>query len=653
MSGSERGRPGFNGAGSARNGKPESAGSTQNGKSKRQTKTAAIVPIYERLPKGPHSIGATGVARNQRIRMYGGMIEAVATRGYARTSVRLVIGLAGVSRRVFYEQFSGKEECFLATFDLIIKRVIQRLTTAYRSAPGDPEQRVRVALEVLGAELEQNPKALHLVLVDAPTVGPEGARRLQRVTALCEARLSSVLSDSDFDRACPTASPVDGLLTSRPTVYPADTPLTPRPTGRSADSPLTASPTGRSTDTPPTPRPTGHSADSPLTACPSARSGALPLPVVRAIVGGLRRATSARLRDGGTAELGPLTEEMVKWALLFSSPAVAALRPRLCANPPFPETATLEPQACGGEGTRARLLRSAIDLRVREGKQEEFSSLRIADGARLPVETFIELFPGPEACYLEALDVLGDEVLQLVADPGLVSARWPDAVCRTVARVLAHLASSPARLRTLAVKVFEAGPPAIANVGDLAYEVATLLTEGAPRRPRSGIAVEGLAGALWQILACEVLAGRGHRLPVLSEYVSYVVLTPFVGPEEAAEAIVRSRDAEASSSNGTYATHGAPATNGVRPAREAPAANGIHRTDGVHGTNGAHAANGTHTTNGTRGARAINGTHAVNDTPSSTGAHGTHATNGTNGTNGASPPRRTTGAWRSAARRSA
>ncbi len=600
MSGSERRRPGSNGAGSASNGKLESAESTQNGRPKRQTKTAAIVPIYERLPKGPHSIGATGVARNQRIRMYGGMIEAVATRGYAPTSVRLVIGLAGVSRRVFYEQFSGKEECFLATFDLIVKRAIQRLTAAYCTAPGDRETRVRVALEVLGAELEQNPKAVHLVLVDAPTVGPEGARRLQRVTALCEARLSSVLSDSDSDRDCPTDGSADSPIAERPPDRPVDTlPIAERPPGRPVDTPLTA-------------RPAGHSPDSPPTERSAGRSSALPLPVVRGIVGGLRRATSARLRDGETAELGPLTEEMVKWTLLFSSPAVATLRPRPCANPPFSETATLEPRACGGEGTRARLLRSAIDLRVREGKQEEFSSLRIADGARLPIEAFIELFPGPEACYLEALDVLGDEVLQLVADPGLVSARWPDAVCRTVTRVLAHLASSPASLRTLAVKAFEAGPPAIANVGDLAYEVATLLTEGAPQRPRSRIAVEGLAGALWQILTCEVLAGRGHRLPVLSEYISYVILTPFLGPEEAAEAIVRSRDVGASSTNDT------PAVNGTLP------------TNGAHPANGGRAANGTPSTNGTH---VVSGTRAVNGAPSTNGAH---AANGTNG-NGPAP----------------
>lgn len=512
--------------------KRERPGSSANGKPKSRTKTA-IMPIYARLPKGPHSIGATGVARNQRIRMHGGMIEAVTTRGYELTSVRLVIGLAGVSRRAFYEQFSGKEDCFMATFDLIVKRAIQRLTLAYRTTAGGPEKRLRMALEALGEEIEQNPKALHLVMIDAQTAGPEGLRRLHRTTALCEGLLSSVFSD----RRWPTTGIAAGPIGDRP-----------------AD-----------------------------------RSGALPPPVVRAIVGGLRRATSMRLRDGETEDLGTLTKEMLKWSLLFFSPAVGELRPRPCANLPFPEVVTLEPDACGGESSRTRLLRSAIELRVRgEEKFGELSSLRIADDAKLPIEDFMELFSGPEACYLEALDVLGDELLQLVADPSLVSAEWPAAVCCTVARLLACLASSPARLRTLAVKAYEAGSPAIANVGDLAYEVATLLTEGAPRRPRTRIAVEGIAGGLWQILNCEVLAGRGHRLPVLSEYISYVVLAPFLGPEAAVQAIAESREAlaspppEAASPGAQLAglANGAPTTNGALGTERISAANGKPAANG-------------------------------------------------------------------------
>ena len=74
--------------------------------------------------------------RNQRTRMHGAMIEAVAINGYERTSVKQVVGLAGVSRRSFYEQFANKQECFLATYDVIATRGAGRVAppTAPRRA---------------------------------------------------------------------------------------------------------------------------------------------------------------------------------------------------------------------------------------------------------------------------------------------------------------------------------------------------------------------------------------------------------------------------------------------------------------------------------------------------------------------------------------
>ncbi len=154
MSGSQHESSGSSSKGDARKagGKP-----AKSGKPKKKT-TQEIVPIYARLPKGPHRIGAIGVARNQRIRIHGGMIEAVTTRGYQKTSVRLVIGLAGVSRRAFYEQFSGKEDCFLETFDLVVNRALQRLAHAYRTAGGGPQKRMRTALETLGGNSNRIPR---------------------------------------------------------------------------------------------------------------------------------------------------------------------------------------------------------------------------------------------------------------------------------------------------------------------------------------------------------------------------------------------------------------------------------------------------------------------------------------------------------------
>ncbi len=482
--------------------KREHPGASESAKAKRRAKPA-IVPMYARLPKGPHRLGANGVARNQRLRMYGGMIEAVTTRGYRHTSVRHVIGLAGVSRRAFYEQFSGKDDCFVATFDLVAKRAIQRITHACHAAEDTPTERICAALEALGEEIAHNPKALRLVLIDSQTVGPRGVARLHRAMTLCEGQLAHVLCNREDPRA-------------------------------------------------------------------------VPLTVVRAIAGGLRQATCAHLRAGQAVELPELVRELERWTLLFSSPAAAQLRLQPCANPPLPASARLDPDACGGRTARARLLRSAIELRAQAEQVDELNSLRIADGAQLPIEAFMELFSSPQECYQEALDVMGDELLQRVADPGLVSAEWPAAVCRTVARVLAYLAARPVRLRTLAVTALEVGPQTIESVEGLLYETATLLSEGAPRRPRTGIAADAITGALWQILNRETLAGRGHRLPALSEYVAYVVLTPYLGPEAAVAAIVSSRAAGAEEiplvAGATPLHQGATTTNGSAAATNGRAA---------------------------------------------------------------------------------
>src|SRR5438477_7835922 len=135
-----------------------------------------ISPIYQRLPHGPHRLSRSAVVRHQRVRIHGAMIEAVAQHGYGATSVRLV-GLAGVSRRCFYEQFTNKEDCFLATFDLLAGRGVRRMSDAYAAARGDLEDRLNAAFREFAEVAATRRKATRLVPVDAPTAGPGGRLR--------------------------------------------------------------------------------------------------------------------------------------------------------------------------------------------------------------------------------------------------------------------------------------------------------------------------------------------------------------------------------------------------------------------------------------------------------------------------------------------
>jgi AcrR family transcriptional regulator len=117
------------------------------------------------------------VGRHQRTRLYGAMIESVAQRGYTATTVAHVIALAGVSRRAFYEQFANKEECFLATYDIVMARAKKRMTDAWLAERGWAN-RLHASCQALLDDCTENANGMHLVLVDALGVGAKARDRL-------------------------------------------------------------------------------------------------------------------------------------------------------------------------------------------------------------------------------------------------------------------------------------------------------------------------------------------------------------------------------------------------------------------------------------------------------------------------------------------
>ena len=117
------------------------------------------------------------VARNQRARMYGGMIEAVSERGYPQTTVAHVIAYAGVSRRAFYEQFQNKEACFLATYDIIVARARKLVLDSWGNERGWAN-RLHAACKALLDDVAERPKGPRLVLVDSLGIGPRARERM-------------------------------------------------------------------------------------------------------------------------------------------------------------------------------------------------------------------------------------------------------------------------------------------------------------------------------------------------------------------------------------------------------------------------------------------------------------------------------------------
>jgi AcrR family transcriptional regulator len=143
----------------------------------------------ERLPSGRHGLPSSLVSRNQRLRIVGAMLRVLPRYGYPGTTIGHLTREAGVSRAAFYEQFNGKEECFLETYDLASEWLWERVGSAIAQGAEWPVRvsgGVSVALGLLGA----NPDAAHLLVIEPVRVGAS-ARKRQRG---CLARFAEVLS---------------------------------------------------------------------------------------------------------------------------------------------------------------------------------------------------------------------------------------------------------------------------------------------------------------------------------------------------------------------------------------------------------------------------------------------------------------------------
>ena len=128
------------------------------------------------LPAGRHGFSREQVAHNQRERLIAGLATAVAEKGYRAVTITDITKAARVSRRVFYENFEGKEECFLAAFEVVVGH-IQELA-AEASAPSDDwaERAVAAARAVLRF-FAAEPELARLCLVESQAAGPVVAAR--------------------------------------------------------------------------------------------------------------------------------------------------------------------------------------------------------------------------------------------------------------------------------------------------------------------------------------------------------------------------------------------------------------------------------------------------------------------------------------------
>jgi AcrR family transcriptional regulator len=130
-----------------------------------------------KLRPGP---GATReqVETNQRERLYGAMVAAIAEHGYEATRVADVLEISGVSRNTFYKHFDNKLGCFLATMDAVLLCGGASVVATYLNHPGPWDDRLADGLDALIATLVAQPAAARLFYVESYAAGPRAVAKV-------------------------------------------------------------------------------------------------------------------------------------------------------------------------------------------------------------------------------------------------------------------------------------------------------------------------------------------------------------------------------------------------------------------------------------------------------------------------------------------
>jgi AcrR family transcriptional regulator len=157
------------------------------------------------LPAGRHGFSREQVAHNQRERLIAGLATAVANHGYQAVTITHITKEAKVSRRVFYENFENKEECFLAAFEVVVGHIRELAAEAVTPVPDWPRRAIAASAAVLSF-LASEPDLARLCLVESQGASPAVAARFHEAVHEAVPLLEQGRSERERGRELPPST---------------------------------------------------------------------------------------------------------------------------------------------------------------------------------------------------------------------------------------------------------------------------------------------------------------------------------------------------------------------------------------------------------------------------------------------------------------
>lgn len=151
--------------------------------------------------------------------------------------------------------------------------------------------------------------------------------------------------------------------------------------------------------------------------------------------------------------------------------------------------------------------------------------------------TFYDHFKSKDEAFLEALDRVGEDLVERVRAGAAENSTFAGGVRDCLAAFLQFLADEPRYADMLIVEVLAAGPAAIERRNKVMRDFAELVRQGARTVPTAqrppDITAETIVGGIYEVVYSRVLSGQTSELPLLLRDLAYSLMQPYLGDEVA------------------------------------------------------------------------------------------------------------------------
>ncbi len=412
---------------------------------------------------------------SQRERLLAGMLLAAVRRGYAGANVAHVIAHAGVSRPTFYEYFADKNDCFLALQRETSEQLIEQIGAAVSAAPAQSAVQAGVRALLLFAQTE--PESARFLMSETMAGGPRALDQRDRLVG----RIEQIIERS-----------------------------------RTQAEPRTLTP------------------DLPT----------------RTLVGGIFGLLAPRLRRH-EYNSDELAEEIGEWIESYNRPSdrhrwrtltpchplrsarhVSELTPQ--PPPVLPRGRPSLPTAEIARHQRERIVFATAQAASHQG----YAAVTIADIttiAGVDRRAFYAHFHDKQQAFLAAHELGFQQTMAVCARAFFSCDSWPDRIWEGL-RAKSHFnATHPVVAHIGYVEAHAVGNPAIQRVEDSRAAFNIFVHEGyrCTSSPPPAITLDAISATIFELCYDQARARRLELLPRLTPHTVYLVLAPFLGPEQA------------------------------------------------------------------------------------------------------------------------